>query len=445
MVPAKPITLATELHVRPNGSACPSRRVPAHNRLEQGAKKPPPLQNPSGAAQAFLAQAAYSEISPRQALGLEFGDMRDSGHFTRKLLNWYDRHRRDLPWRVSPGAPIDKRPDPYHVLVSEAMLQQTQVKTVVPYFRRFIERFPMIEDLAGADEQDVLRLWQGLGYYSRARHLRAAARQIVAEFDGEIPADPAALRTLPGVGRYTAGAVASIAFDRRAPILDGNVARVLCRLDRITANPRERQIQERLWRRAEEILPERRAGDFNSALMELGATLCTSRAPKCLLCPVRDDCKAFETGTQDRIPAPRKAKPTPLVTRNALCIRHLERSRERFLLEQRPVKGRWAGLWQFITRPQNGRIRARDLGTIAHGLTHMRYEFRVLLVNVPNDDVSRLARWIDPQRATAWVKLDELHNYPMSRPQLRIAQMLRGLNGTQRRAQNANPRLPRRS
>src|SRR5205085_5535935 len=160
---------------------------------------------------------------------------------------------------------------PYHVLVSEAMLQQTQVATVVPYFERFIERFPTLHDLAAAQEQEVLRLWQGLGYYSRARNLRAAARAVVEQHGGVLPCDRDGLLELPGIGRYTAGAVASIAFGRRAPILDGNVIRVLCRIDGIETDPRDRQTRQLLWRRAEEILPRRRVGAFNSALMVLGA------------------------------------------------------------------------------------------------------------------------------------------------------------------------------
>src|SRR3954471_23454660 len=160
--------------------------------------------------------------------------------FARRLLRWYDRVRRDLPWRAV-GA--DGRPDPYHVLVSEAMLQQTQVATVIPYFNRFIARFATLADLAGADEQEVLRLWQGLGYYSRARNLQKAARRVVSEFGGKLPADVDRLRNLPGVGRYTAGAVASIAFGKRAPILDGNVVRVLCRVEKVTADPRDRDTQ----------------------------------------------------------------------------------------------------------------------------------------------------------------------------------------------------------
>jgi A/G-specific adenine glycosylase len=258
--------------------------------------------------------------------------------FRRRLLAWYDRHRRDLPWR--------RTADPYHVLVSEAMLQQTQVATVIPYYRRFLERFPAISDLARASEQEVLRLWQGLGYYSRARNLQAAAKTVVAEHGGKLPQTVEALLKLPGVGRYTAGAVASIAFGTRAPIVDGNVARVLCRIDRIETDPRERETLQLLWRRAEEILPKDRVGDFNSALMELGATVCTPRSPQCLICPVRAHCEAFAAGVQERIPAPRKAKPTPLLRRWTFCV---ERPGGEWLIEQRPSTGRWAGMWQFVT------------------------------------------------------------------------------------------------
>src|SRR4051794_17880307 len=211
--------------------------------------------------------------------------------FARRLLRWYDRCRRDLPWRPQRTA-SSARVSPYHVLVSEAMLQQTQVATVVPYFKRFIARFPTLASLASADEQEVLRLWQGLGYYSRARNLRAAARRVVEEFGGRLPQDVEQLRSFPGIGRYTAGAVASIAFGRRAPILDGNVIRVLCRLDQVTADPQDKQTQALLWRRAEEIMPKSRPGDFNSAMMELGALVCTPRSPQCLLCPVREHCEA---------------------------------------------------------------------------------------------------------------------------------------------------------
>jgi A/G-specific adenine glycosylase len=350
--------------------------------------------------------------------------------FARRLLAWYDRSHRKLPWRVAPAEHGGRAAsDPYHVLVSEAMLQQTQVATVIPYFNRFIERFPTLAELAAADEQEVLRLWQGLGYYSRARNLQAAAKAIVRDYGGQVPQDRDELLKLPGVGRYTAGAVSSIAFDRRAPILDGNVIRVLCRIDRIEGDPREPATCERLWGRAEQVLPRRRAGAFNSALMELGATVCTPRSPQCLICPVRDHCKAFAAGVQERIPAPRKAKETPLLRRATFCIRR----GDRWLIEQRPPRGRWAGLWQFVTVPlelaDNGAgapapplrtSKPLRLGKVRHGLTHRRYEFEVYSCEVGEDAE------VPAPVPRVWTTLEELSRYPLPRPHLKIAELLRG-------------------
>lgn len=351
--------------------------------------------------------------------------------FRRRLLDWYRRHRRDLPWRLpkighestaatqSAQAASQARVDPYHVLVSELMLQQTQVATVIPYFKRFIERFPTAADLAAADEQEVLRLWQGLGYYSRARNLQRAAKHVVEKCGGQMPSTVEGLLELPGVGRYTAGAVASIAFERRAPILDGNVMRVLCRLDRVEADPRQPATQEVLWARAEEMLPMASVGDFNSALMELGALICTPRAPQCLLCPVREQCEAFAAGVQERIPPPRKAKATPLFKRHILCVRQ----GDRWLIEQRPATGRWAGMWQFVTvDPEKdgspvGLGKRRAIGTVTHGLTHRRYEFDVFVCEggkVVTDGTGR-----------RWLTLAELDEYPLPRPHVKVAGMLR--------------------
>jgi A/G-specific adenine glycosylase len=345
--------------------------------------------------------------------------------FARRLIRWYDKARRELPWRIPPGS--SQPLDPYHVLLSESMLQQTQVATVIPYFHRFLERFPTLASLAAADEQDVLRLWQGLGYYSRARNLQSAARTILKEFAGQIPSTADALLTLPGVGRYTAGAVASIAFNRRVPILDGNVQRVLCRLDCITTDPRQRQTREHLWRRAEEILPASRVGDFNSALMELGAMICTPRNPQCLLCPVRAHCQAHEAGLQQQIPPAKKSQPTPIVHRQTYCIRH----DDHWLIQQRPTAGRWAGLWQFLTiaAPESAAQPAvdlpmpttppRPLTTISHALTHRRYRFEVFVCDAKRQvEVSNG----QPHR---WTTLDHLHEYPLPRPHLRIADLLR--------------------
>ena len=355
-----------------------------------------------------------------------------SAEFAHRLLAWYDRNRRDLPWRVPPGPPADACPDPYHVLVSEAMLQQTQVATVVPYFLRFLKLFPTVADLAAADEQTVLRAWQGLGYYSRARNLRAAAQAIMRDHGGHVPDSAEALRTLPGVGAYTAGAVASIAYNRRTPIVDGNVARVLCRIDRIETDPRERETWATLWRRAEEILPERRTGDFNSSLMELGATVCTPRAPQCLVCPVNVHCEAFAAGVQDRIPAPRKAKQTPLLLRDVFCVR----GDDAWLIEQRPPRGRWAGMWQFVTVERNGKRpsakavgklvglpvgQPRLIGTAAHALTHRRYAFDVYVCAARNGGE------VSQPRPRKWVTRPELDRYPLPRPHLKVARMLDAL------------------
>ena len=337
----------------------------------------------------------------------------------RRLIRWYQRHQRQLPWRRRRDS--DAALDPWHVLVSETMLQQTQVATVIPYFLRFLERFPMIGSLAAAEEQAVLRLWQGLGYYSRARNLHKAAQCIVHDFGGKLPATVEALRRLPGVGRYTAGAIASIAFDARAPIVDGNVARVLGRLDCIQADPREKATQDQLWRRAEELLPSKRCGDFNSALMELGATVCTPRAPKCLICPLRAHCEAAAAGLQEQIPAPRSGKPTPLLKRKVLCIRR----GDAYLIEQRPPKGRWAGLWQFMTTPPRSSpplgsmtlTRPRRIGQLHHTLTHRRYHFAVYHADVTRDGHDPSPR--------VWVSLAQLDRYPLPRPHLKIAEMLR--------------------
>ncbi len=344
--------------------------------------------------------------------------------FSRRLLRWYGRSRRDLPWRVDPNS--TRTVDPYHVLVSESMLQQTQVATVIPYFERFIARFPTLKDLAGAAEQEVLRHWQGLGYYSRARNLQAAARKVVSEHSGVLPHRACELVKLPGIGRYTAGAIASIAFEQRSPIVDGNVARVLCRIDRIESDPRDRETAARLWGRAEQLLPRRRVGDFNSALMELGATVCTPRSPQCWVCPVRAHCEAFAGGLQDRIPAPRKAKPTTLLKRRTFCIRR----GESWLIEQRPASGRWASLWQFITIEADTTKLARPvlpvatspprrIGKVEHGLTHRRYQFDVFACDAIGNEAARTS-----ERPRAWTTLAELGTYPLPRPHLKVAAML---------------------
>ena len=260
---------------------------------------------------------------------------------------------------------------------------------------------------------------------------------VVKDCGGELPTDRDELLKLPGVGRYTAGAVASIAFDRRAAILEGNVTRVLCRVDKIESDPRDRTTCELLWRRAEEVLPRRKVGAFNSALMELGAMVCTPRSPQCLICPVQAHCEAFAAGVQEQIPPPRKTKETPLLRRATFCIRR----GDRWLIEQRPAKGRWAGMWQFVTvapdeedAPAKGlgkRLRGRlpvrttaprRLGVITHGLTHRRYEFDVFVCEASHNDERAT-----PSVPRAWVSLEGITAYPLPRPHARIAELLAAL------------------
>jgi len=251
----------------------------------------------------------------------------------RALLAWYRRHKRDLPWR--------RTRDPYAIWLSETMLQQTRVETVIPYYSRFLERFPSVYALASADIDDVTQLWSGLGYYSRARNLHAAAQKIVREHASELPSEVEALRELPGVGRYTAGAVASIAFDRPAPIVDGNVARVLSRVLDLREDVTTPSVQKRLWEEAEALARGPAPGDLNQALMELGALVCTPRAPKCLVCPLREMCRGLAAGDPEALPVKaKKAAPKRIEAVCAVVMRA-----EKLLAVRRPPEGLLGGLW----------------------------------------------------------------------------------------------------
>lgn len=263
----------------------------------------------------------------------------------RPLLAWYRKHHRKLPWRPTPGPDNASQVNPYHALVSEAMLQQTQVATALPYFARFIEALPTVRTLAEADEQKVLRLWQGLGYYRRARNLHAAAKMIVSDFGGQVPAGVSALLTLPGVGRYTAGAIASIAHGKPAPIVDGNVARVFARLFNIEDPIDQPVVQKRLWSLAEALVPERSPGDFNQALMELGALVCTPKSPACPTCPLRKRCEAHEQGDPGRLPAKLAKKKPREVAHFVVAVRR----NGKYFFEQRPATGLWSNMWQLPT------------------------------------------------------------------------------------------------
>jgi len=247
--------------------------------------------------------------------------------FADELLHWYADNARELPWR---GAR-----DPYATWVSEIMLQQTRVETVISFYERWMQKFPDIETLAEANQQDVLSTWEGLGYYRRARNLHKAAQIVVGEMGGHLPQDAVALRKLPGIGRYTAGAIASIAFGQDEPALDGNIRRVLSRLFNLTDPVGSVQGQRRLWELAAKYLPSGKAGDFNQALMDLGAMICTPHAPECRSCPLEVHCKAYSLGVQEQLPVkkPRSQTPHFMVTAAVICQGH------RVLIAQRPSGG----------------------------------------------------------------------------------------------------------
>jgi A/G-specific adenine glycosylase len=304
----------------------------------------------------------------------------DTG-LTSALLDHFDAHRRAMPWRETS--------DPYAIWVSEVMLQQTRVDTVVPYFRRWLEKFPDVDALAGAPLDDVLKAWEGLGYYSRARTLHRAAGVVRERYGGRVPSDPDELRELPGVGEYTAGAVASIAFGVRTPAVDGNVRRVRSRLHDLE-DPRPSRIREL----AAELVPAERAGDFNQALMELGATVCTPRSPSCDTCPVAAWCRARERGTQELRPRPRSAGRIPVeAVRTAVVVR----GDDALLLVRRPAVGLLAGLWEFpgdpgaaAEDPRVVTILRRStpgpaLEPVVHAFSHKRVTYRPTLWRDPGD------------------------------------------------------------
>ena len=256
-----------------------------------------------------------------------------AAEFQQQILHWFDRHgRRHLPWQQ----PIT----PYRVWISEIMLQQTQVLTVIPYFQAFMAKFPDVEALASAPLDEVLALWSGLGYYARARHLHQTAQLIRAQ--RSFPDNLEALLRLPGIGRSTAGAILSIAFKQRAPILDGNVKRVLARFKAVPGWPGTREVESRLWELSDQFTPVERVADYTQAIMDLGATICTRTRPRCELCPLAASCQAYLTGTVAKFPASRAVKPLPVKH----CFMLFAENRVRqILLEKKPPAGIWGGLW----------------------------------------------------------------------------------------------------
>lgn len=344
----------------------------------------------------------------------------DAGRLHGRLLRWYRAHRRDLPWR--------RTTDPYAIWVAETMLQQTRSETVVRYYSRFLARFPTLGALARAPQRAVLASWSGLGYYGRARNLRRAAREAVARHRGRLPRDPRLLQSLPGIGRYTAGAVASIAFGIPVPLLDGNVARVLARHFEVAGPLRSPPVARRLWALAEALVHPRQPGEWNQALMELGATICTPRAPSCMRCPLRASCAAHRHGSVASFPEPARRPETRRVRRASLVLRHGDHVLMVRRRNGRQLRGLWEFPWVDASPPQTaeGATRAalselgadgaveRPRATIRHTIMNERIE--TVVFDAP------LARRIAPAAAyeARWFRWRDLDRLPLSTVGLRI-------------------------
>ncbi len=344
---------------------------------------------------------------------------------TEPLLEWYDKNARVIPWRFEQT--------PYRTWISEIMLQQTQVDTVIPFFERWMAQFPDVAALAAASEQDVLTLWEGLGYYSRARNLYKAAQVLIQEYNGRLPQTAKELQELPGIGPYTAAAIASIAFGQDVATVDGNIRRVFSRLFNLTEPLRSPASEKRIWGLAEANLPSGKAGIFNQALMDLGATICTPKSPDCDHCPVSEECQARALGVVEERPVKPPRKKVPSLTVTAAVIHR----NGRVLLAKRPPKGLLGGMWEF----PGGTLEERDadlpaclrreiqeelgvevqvgapFGTYRHAYTHFKIELYAFCCTLMDSH--------EPQaiecEALAWVQIDDLGNYPMGKVDRRIA------------------------
>lgn len=349
------------------------------------------------------------------------------------LLEWYRANARPMPWHQDA--------DPYHLLVAATMLQQTQVETALPYLERFLQRFPTVRALAGADEEEVLRYWAGLGYYSRARNLHRAAQQIVQRYSGVVPCEAKVLRELPGVGEYTAGAVASIACGRAEPALDANGYRILARLLAIEEDITRTAVRRRLWDACRQILPADAPGDFNQALMDLGATICTARAPRCLVCPLAGECLAFRQGRQGEIPVLPARRATEKV--HDVCVA-VERE-GRWLMVKRENGRLWRGMWEFPRTRLEGeetvegavhRLAAgfgmsvqacEPVTTVRHGVMHFAITLHVVRCCCSGGV-------LEASEGIRWVSLQEAQSLPLPSPMRRVVHVLAQQHGCGRKA-----------
>ncbi len=343
------------------------------------------------------------------------------------LLSWWDADHADLPWRRSK--------DPYQIWVSEIMLQQTQIATVIPYFERWMQQLPTVQALAAAPLDEVLKLWEGLGYYSRARNLHTAAQTVVEQFGGQLPQQAEQLQQLKGVGPYTAGAIASIAFDQPSPILDGNIIRVLSRWLDLPDDVTQAATKKYLWQVAGQLVPSQRAGDYNQALMELGQTLCLASMPRCASCPLAASCKARQQGTQLERPVRPARKRTPHFDVVAAVI---YREDGKFLIAQRPLDGLLGGLWEFPGgKVEDGeRLEAAlvreireelaldirpnyQITVVKHAFTHFRITLHAFHATLLGGQIAHIG-----VRDHAWVTVNELAPYAFGKADRKVIDAL---------------------
>ncbi len=342
--------------------------------------------------------------------------------FQEKLLNWFQKNQRPLPWR--------KTYEPYQVWVSEIMLQQTQVATALPYFERWVKTFPTLRSLAESDEKKVLKHWEGLGYYSRARNIHETSKQIVKDHGGKFPEDFESILKLKGVGRYTAGAIASIAFNQDKPIVDGNVLRVLARLFAISKPIDDLKYREEFWALQESLIPKGKARFFNQALMELGALICTPKNPSCLICPLQSKCKAFKQKSQESYPVKSKKK---IIVKVEACAAILEKD-GKYFIHRRPVGKIMGGLWEFpewkISKEELSSCLKNDfgiepkkidsLGKIKRNYTHHNETLNVFRITVSkNQKLSLKNNW-----ESVWISKEDFKKYPFSAAHAKISRLI---------------------
>jgi len=346
-----------------------------------------------------------------------------SSPFAKRILNWFDKHgRHDLPWQT------DKTP--YRVWVSEIMLQQTQVSTVTPYYQRFMERFNTVQDLAAAETDQVLHLWTGLGYYARARNLHNAAKTIAETHAGKFPQSVEGLMELSGIGQSTAGAIAAISMDIRAPILDGNVKRVLTRYHAIDGWPEQSATKKELWAIAESLTPEKRAGDYTQAIMDLGATVCTRSSPACKNCPLQTDCLAHNQNRISEFPGKKEKKTLPV---KSVAMFILQNNSNAVLLEKRPATGIWGSLYSLPESADSNTLpnipatmqttaslsKAEQLTNIRHSFSHYHLEITPIRLPAGNNspEVAETDRWL-------WYPLDHSLEVGLAAPVKKLLSQL---------------------